>query len=95
MIIQIKVYPNSGREEIVRISENEYKVYLKKPAENNKANVELIKMLKRYFKKHSEQKNDLFCSASSKPQYKTNGFEDIKIIKGLKIRNKIIKIGGN
>lgn len=68
MIIQVKVHPNSGKEEIIKINENAYKIYLKKPAENNKANIELIKMLKRYFKK------------------------DTKIIKGLKSRNKIVKI---
>ena len=49
MIIQLKVYPHSGREEIVKINDKEYKVYLKKPAEDNKANLELLKMLKRYF----------------------------------------------
>lgn len=50
MIIQVKVYPHSGKEEIIRVSENSYKVYLKKPAEDNKANIELLKMLKRRFK---------------------------------------------
>jgi len=50
MIIQVKVYPSSGREEIEKLNEKEYKVYLKKPAEDNKANIELLKMLKRYFK---------------------------------------------
>jgi len=43
MIIQVKVYPHSGREEVVKINEKEYKVYLKKPAEDNKANIELVK----------------------------------------------------
>lgn len=49
MIIQVKAYPCSGREEIKKISEDSYKIYLKKPAENNKANAELIKMLKKHF----------------------------------------------
>lgn len=49
MIIKIKVYPNSGKEEIFKIKEDFYKVYLKKPAENNKANIELIKVLKKHF----------------------------------------------
>jgi uncharacterized protein (TIGR00251 family) len=69
MIIQIKVHPSSGKEEITKISENSYKVYLKKPAEDNKANIELLKVLKDYFKKNA------------------------KIIKGLKSRNKIVKVG--
>jgi len=68
MIILVKVYPHSGKEEIVRISDKEYKVYLKKPAEDNKANIELLKILKKHFLK------------------------DIKIIKGLKSRNKIIEV---
>lgn len=52
MIIKIKVYPKSGREEIIKISENSYKVYLKKPADDNKANIELIKLLRKHFKKN-------------------------------------------
>lgn len=50
MIINVKVHPSSGKEEIVQLSENEYKVYLKKPAVDNKANIELLKILKRHFK---------------------------------------------
>lgn len=49
MIIYVKVFPKSGREEIVKISENTYKVYLKKPALDNKANIELLKLLKKHF----------------------------------------------
>lgn len=70
MIIQVKVYPNSRREEIIKINGNSFKVYLKKQAEDNKANIELLKLLKKHFS------------------------ENIKIIKGMKSRNKIIKIGG-
>lgn len=51
MIIRVKVKPNSGKEEVVKISDKEYFVYLKKRAEENKANVELCKLLQRYFKK--------------------------------------------
>ena len=50
MIIQVKVFPNSGKEEIIKIGENDYRVYLKKPAEDNKANIALLKFLKRHFK---------------------------------------------
>jgi uncharacterized protein (TIGR00251 family) len=66
MIINIKAIPNSGKEEIKKINYNEYAVYLKKPAEDNKANIELIKLLKEYFKK------------------------DVRIVKGLKSRRKIV-----
>lgn len=79
MIINIKVYPHSGKEEIEKVSESSlgktsekidtYKVYLKKPALDNKANIELLKLLKRHFK------------------------VETKIIKGLTSRNKIVKLG--
>lgn len=52
----------------MKISDNEYKVYLKKPAEDGKANIELLKMLKKHFK------------------------VDVKIVRGLKNRNKIVEI---
>tara|TARA_Y100000034_G_C6723529_1_gene320197 strand:- start:74 stop:298 length:225 start_codon:yes stop_codon:yes gene_type:complete len=51
MIIQVKVKPNSARQEVEKISDEEYKVYLKKPAENNKANLELLRLLHKYFNK--------------------------------------------
>ena len=50
MILQIKVKTQSGKQEITKISENEYKVSLKSPPENNEANLELIKILKKHFK---------------------------------------------
>jgi uncharacterized protein (TIGR00251 family) len=50
MIIKVKVKPNSGKEEIEKVSENEFIVSLKKPAEDNKANLELLKIMKKYFK---------------------------------------------
>ena len=51
MKINIKVKPRSGKQEVEKISENEYRAYLKSPAENNEANIELLKILKRHFKK--------------------------------------------
>ena len=51
MKINVKVKPNSGREEVKKLNDKEFLVYLKKPAENNKANVELCKLLQRYFKR--------------------------------------------
>ena len=50
MIIKIKTKPNSGRCEIIPVSEDEIKVYLKKSPEKNKANEELIKLLKNKYK---------------------------------------------
>ena len=49
MIIKADVRPNCGREEILKISEDKYKIFLKKPSENNKANLELLILLKKYF----------------------------------------------
>ena len=72
MIIKIKVKPSSEKQEIKKIGDEEYKVNLKKPAEDNKANLELIKLLSKKLK------------VSSK---------NIKIIKGLTSKNKIVKIG--
>ena len=43
--------PNSGRQEIIKVSEDEYKVFLKKSPEDNKANQELEKLLTKYFGK--------------------------------------------
>jgi len=68
MIINIKVKTSSNKQEIKKISNNNYTALLKNPAQDNKANLELLKILKKHFKK------------------------DIKIIKGLKSKNKVIKI---
>jgi len=51
MIIKVKAKPNSKEQEIIKISENEYKIALREKAEDNKANIELLKLLKRYFGK--------------------------------------------
>ena len=50
MKIKVRVRPNSGRQEIQKLSEEEYKVFLKKSPEDNKANEELVKLLKKHFK---------------------------------------------
>jgi uncharacterized protein (TIGR00251 family) len=49
MKLRIKVQPNSGRQEIFKISKEEFKIFLKKSPEDNKANEELLKLLKKYF----------------------------------------------
>jgi len=51
MILKIKVQPNSGRQEITKLSEDEYKIFLKKPSEDGKANAELIKLLTKHLGK--------------------------------------------
>jgi uncharacterized protein len=49
MIIKIKVRPNSDKQETKKINDLEYYVNLKERVEDNKANIELLKLLKRYF----------------------------------------------
>ena len=51
MKINIKVYPDSGKQDIKKEGGN-YKVYLKKRPEKGKANLELIKLLKKEFGKN-------------------------------------------
>jgi len=51
MKIEVKVKSNSGCQEINELSEGKYEVKLKSPPENNKANLELLKLLKKKFKK--------------------------------------------
>jgi uncharacterized protein (TIGR00251 family) len=49
MKINIRVRPNSGRSEIEKIGDS-YVAYLKSLPENNKANIELVKLLRKHFK---------------------------------------------
>jgi hypothetical protein len=50
MKINIKVKTDCPFEDIEKISDNNYKIKLKSKPENNKANLELIKMLSKEFK---------------------------------------------
>jgi uncharacterized protein len=50
MKLSIKVKPNSPKQKVSLIKENYYLVELKSPAEKNKANLELIKILSRFFR---------------------------------------------
>jgi uncharacterized protein YggU (UPF0235/DUF167 family) len=44
MIIKVKVHPNSSKEEIIKIDEGSYEVWIKERAEDNRANIALAKM---------------------------------------------------
>ena len=57
-MIKIKVKPNSGKQSIEKKGEI-YLINVKPPAENNKANIGVIKMLERYFKKSVKIKSGL------------------------------------
>jgi uncharacterized protein (TIGR00251 family) len=54
MRIKIKLHPNSSQEKINKISEDEYEVWIKEKPIDGKANEELVKILKKYFKKQVE-----------------------------------------
>lgn len=47
--IKVKVHANSRQERLVRISDEEYEVWLSKPAIEGKANIQLISILAGYF----------------------------------------------
>lgn len=49
MIIKVKARPSSKKEEIKKLSENEYEISIKEPAENNKANNRIISLLSKEF----------------------------------------------
>jgi uncharacterized protein (TIGR00251 family) len=68
MRLKIKLHPNSSQEKIVKLNDEEYEVWIKEKPIDGKANEELIKLLKKHFKK------------------------PVKIVSGLKSRNKIIEI---
>jgi len=51
MKIEIKLHPNSSQEKVIKTSEKEYEVWIKEKPLEGKANEELTKILKKYFKK--------------------------------------------
>lgn len=55
MKISIKLHPNSSQEKIKEITKDkEYEVWIKEKPINGKANEELVRVLKKYFKKQVE-----------------------------------------
>ena len=48
MKLKIKVHPKSGKQEVVKVCDD-YEVWVKSESKNNKANIELIKLLSKYF----------------------------------------------
>jgi len=46
--IQVRVKPSSGKQEIESFGDNRFLVYLESPAENNEANIELIRLMARH-----------------------------------------------
>ena len=50
MLIKVKVFPNSKKEEIIKKSEDSFEVKIKEKPEKGKANKEVLKVLSLYFK---------------------------------------------
>ena len=55
--MKIKLHPGSSKEEIKKIDEENYEVWLKEKPIDNKANIKLIKILKKYFGKEVKIKS--------------------------------------
>jgi len=51
MKLKIKAHTNSSKQEIRKVNDNEYEIWIKEKAEDNKANMTIAKLLKKYFKK--------------------------------------------
>jgi len=51
MNIKVRVHAGSSREEINKIDDDSYEIWLKERAVDNKANLGLIKILKKHFGK--------------------------------------------
>lgn len=49
--VKIKLHPNSSKEEIKKIYETDYEVWIKEKPVDGKANAYLEKLLKKYFSK--------------------------------------------
>lgn len=50
MILKVKVHPNSSKEKIKEVTGG-LEIWIKARAEDNKANIALVKLLKRHFNK--------------------------------------------
>lgn len=49
--IKVKLHPNSSQEKIEKINDDEYEMWIKEKPVDGKANIELIKTLKKHFKR--------------------------------------------
>ena len=50
MLIKVKVFPNSKKEEVIKKSEDSFEVKVKAKPEKGMANKEVVKLLSVYFK---------------------------------------------
>jgi len=50
MLIKVKVFPNSKKEEIIKKSEDSFEIKVKEKPEKGRANREVVRILSFYFK---------------------------------------------
>ena len=50
MLIKVKVFPNSKKEEIIKKSEDSFEIRVKEKPERGEANREVVRVLSSYFK---------------------------------------------
>lgn len=55
--IKIKIHPNSSKEEIRKLKDDEFEVWIKEKPLDGRANLTLVKLLKKFFKKDVEIKS--------------------------------------
>lgn len=72
MLIKVKVFPNSKKEEICKKTEDSFEIKVKEKPKRGEANKAVISLLSSFLKIPKEK---------------------IRIIKGFKQRNKILKVG--
>ena len=49
MYLKVKVIPDSKKERIEKIKDDEYRIWIKDPAENNRANERLLEIMRNNF----------------------------------------------
>lgn len=91
MIIKISVKPHTGKQEIIKLSDDTYKILVKSFPNEGKANRELIKFLQKHFKKYMA-KNETHFFPDSLRHHGYKSVDYINIIKGMRSRNKIIEV---
>ncbi len=49
-LVKVKAHPDSGKEDIVKIGENEFEVWVKEPPVSGRANLAIRRVLREHFK---------------------------------------------
>ena len=72
MLLKVKVFPKSKKEEVIKKSEDSFEIRIKEKPERGEANGAAIRVLASFLKTSKEK---------------------IRIIKGSRQRNKVLKVG--